>query len=178
MSQNNLPSGPLSHQPTDRRDWSWKECPRDLHLSDLYKDGKILSGPYKSDLLLSLALHMRHHFLLLCSIGSDCSYILHHLYHKWSTVSKWQCETTGVDNPENSCDRLRNLFEALTYPGLTSISYILLGIFPAVNLILAVNVKEIKQKFKTWFGRAAIFYPIEEQSATSTATATSTLRKE
>ena len=92
-------------------------------------------------------------------------------------VSRWQCETTGVD-PENSCDRLRNLFAALTYPGLTSISYILLGIFPAVNLILAVNVKEIKQKFETWFGRAAIFHPIEEQSAASTTTATSTLRKE
>jgi len=89
----------------------------------------------------------------------------------------WQCEITGVD-PENSCDRLKDSFEALTYPGLTSVSYILLGIFPAVNLIFAVNIKEIKQKFNTWFGRAAIFHPIDERSRTSTATATSTLRKE
>jgi len=89
----------------------------------------------------------------------------------------WQCEITGVD-PENSCDRLKDSFEALTYPGLTSVSYILLGIFPAVNLIFAVNIKEIKQKFNTWFGRAAIFHPIDERSRTSTATATSTLHKE
>ena len=89
----------------------------------------------------------------------------------------WQCEITGLD-PENSCDRLRDSFEALTYPGLTSVSYILLGIFPAVNLIFAVNVKEIKQKFNAWFGRAAKFHPIEERSTTSTATATSILHKE
>jgi len=89
----------------------------------------------------------------------------------------WQCEIAGVD-PENPCDRLRDLFEALTYPGLTSVSYFLLGIFPAVNLIFAVNIAEIKQKFKTWFGRAAKFHSIEEQSSTSAATATSTLHKE
>jgi len=47
-----------------------------------------------------------------------------------------------------------------------------------VNLIFAVNVKEIKQKFKTWFGLAAKFHPIEEQSTASTATATSTLHRE
>jgi len=89
----------------------------------------------------------------------------------------WQCEITGVD-PENPCDRLRDLFEALTYPGLTSVSYFLLGIFPAVNLIFVVNIAEIKQKFRTWCGQAAKFHSIEEQSSTSTATATSTLRKE
>jgi len=85
----------------------------------------------------------------------------------------WQCEITGVD-PENSCDRLRDLFEALTYPGLTSVTYFLLGIFPAVNLIFAVNIEEIKQKFRTWCGRAAKFHLIEERSSTSTPTATST----
>jgi len=47
-----------------------------------------------------------------------------------------------------------------------------------VNLIVVVNVKEIKQKFKTWFGRAAKFHSIEERSSTSTATATSVLREE
>ena len=88
----------------------------------------------------------------------------------------WRCEIAGVD-PENSCDRLRDSFEELTYPGLTSISYILLGIFPAVNLIFAVNIKELKQKFNTWCGRSAIFYPSEyERSTVSNATAISTLR--
>jgi len=78
----------------------------------------------------------------------------------------WQCEITGVE-PENSCDRLRDLLEALTYPGLTAVSYILLGIFPAVNLIFAVNIEEIKQKFMTWCCRATKFHSIEEQSSTS-----------
>jgi len=63
----------------------------------------------------------------------------------------WLCESTGV-NPENTCDRLRESFQQLSYPGLSAVSYVLLGIFPAVNLIFAVNVKEIKQKFRTWCG--------------------------
>ena len=60
----------------------------------------------------------------------------------------WRCESAGL-NSENSCDGLRDSLRQLANPGLTSASYILLGIFPAVNLIFAVNVKEIKQKFKT-----------------------------
>ena len=70
----------------------------------------------------------------------------------------WRCESAGL-NSENSCDGLRDSLRQLTNPGLASASYILLGIFPAVNLIFAVNVKEIKQKFKTWCGQAATFYP-------------------
>jgi len=63
----------------------------------------------------------------------------------------WQCEIAGVD-PEISCDGLRDSFQQFTYPGLTAVSYVLIGIFPAVNLIFTVNIKEIKQKFKTWCG--------------------------
>jgi len=75
----------------------------------------------------------------------------------------WRCESAGL-NSENSCDGLRDSLRQLTNPGLTSASYILLGIFPAVNLIFAVNVKEIKQKFKTWCGQAARFYPSKKSS--------------
>jgi len=78
----------------------------------------------------------------------------------------WRCESAGL-NSENSCDGLRDLLRQLGNPGLTSASYILLGIFPAVNLIFAVNVKEIKQKFRTWCGRAATFHPSEERSTAS-----------
>ena len=60
----------------------------------------------------------------------------------------WQCELTGVD-PENPCDELRASFEKLSFPVLTSFSYILLGISPAVHLVFAVNISELKQKFKT-----------------------------
>ena len=60
----------------------------------------------------------------------------------------WQCELTGVD-PENPCDELRASLEGLSFPVLTSFSYILLGISPAVHLVFAVNISELKQKFKT-----------------------------
>ena len=68
----------------------------------------------------------------------------------------WRCEIAGV-NSENSCDRQRESFEQFTYPGLTAVSYVLISLFSAVNLIFAVNIKEINQKFKTWCGRAATF---------------------
>jgi len=92
----------------------------------------------------------------------------------------WLCESTGV-NPENSCDRLRESFQQLSFPGLSAVSYILLGIFPAVNLIFAVNFREIKQKFRTWC--PAIIYSSEERSTStpstaSTATTNSALNKE
>ena len=77
-----------------------------------------------------------------------------------SVAEYWQCEIAGV-NPENSCDRLRDSFQQLSYPGLTAVTIVLLGLFPAVNLMYAVNIKEIKQKVKTWCGRAAVFYPMQ-----------------
>ena len=64
----------------------------------------------------------------------------------------WQCETAGV---APLCNRLRASFEELTNPGIITVSYVLLWIFPAVKLIFAVNISELKQKFKTWRGQAA-----------------------
>ena len=60
----------------------------------------------------------------------------------------WLCELTGVD-PENPCDELRASLQRLSFPVLTSFAYILLGIIPAVHLVFAVNISELKQKFKT-----------------------------
>ena len=65
----------------------------------------------------------------------------------------WQCEATGVD-PEKPCNRAP--FEELMYPGLTILGSVLTQIFPAVNLIFAVNMSELKQKFKTWCGHTVI----------------------
>ena len=62
----------------------------------------------------------------------------------------WLCELTGVD-PENPCDELRASLERFQFPVLSSFSYILLWIFPAVNLIFVVNIRELKQKFKICF---------------------------
>ena len=66
----------------------------------------------------------------------------------------WRCEIAGV-SPENSCDGQSpgESFEQFTYPELTA-SFILVGIFSAMNLVFAVSAREIKQKFKTWPGMA------------------------
>ena len=56
------------------------------------------------------------------------------------------CESPGMD-PDNPCDR--SGFENLSYPILTLFGYILLGLFPAVNLIFAVDIRELK----LWCGR-------------------------
>ena len=74
----------------------------------------------------------------------------------------WRCETAGVDP---MCNRLRASFEEQTNPGIITLAYVLLWIFPAVNLIFAVNISELKQKFKTWHGQAA---PSHKENAVST----------
>ena len=65
----------------------------------------------------------------------------------------WQCEATGVD-PKNPCNRAS--FEELMYPGLTTLASVLSGIYPAVNLIFAVNISDLKQKFKTCCGQTVL----------------------
>ena len=70
----------------------------------------------------------------------------------YARLQYWQCEATGVD-PENPCNRAP--FEEQTHPALTTLAYVLLWIFPAVNLIFAVNISELKEKFKTWRGQTA-----------------------
>ena len=52
------------------------------------------------------------------------------------------CELPGID-PLNPCDRSR--YQALLDPELNCFSYILLGLFPVVNLIFAVNADKLKQ---------------------------------
>ena len=79
------------------------------------------------------------------------------------------CEATGVD-PENPCNRAP--FEEQTYPALTTLAYVLLWIFPAVNLIFAINISELKEKFKTWRGQAA------KRSSSSETNTTYTLQFE
>ncbi len=56
------------------------------------------------------------------------------------------CESTGInpDDPEE-CDRSE--IEQYRTPELVTCSFALLGMFPAVNLIFAVNITEYKQSF-------------------------------
>ena len=57
------------------------------------------------------------------------------------------CEQLGQD-PENPmlCDRQR--FRRLAYPEVTAVGFVLLGLFPVVNLVYVLNVKELKEKWK------------------------------
>lgn len=78
----------------------------------------------------------------------------------------WRCELTGVD-PENPCDELLASLEGFSFPVLTSFAYILLGILPAVNLVFAVNISELKQKLKTWHSQNVKFSTPSAASAIS-----------
>ena len=61
------------------------------------------------------------------------------------------CESKGIDpNSPEACDR--SGFERHQMPALTALAFILLALFPAVNLIFAVNSRELKQ-FCSHFSR-------------------------
>lgn len=60
-------------------------------------------------------------------------------------LKHFQCESNGY-NPNEPCDR--GVFEDITYPELYAMSYILLGVFPLVNLTYAVNFGEIRKIIK------------------------------
>ncbi len=51
------------------------------------------------------------------------------------------CQQKG-HNPESPCSLSE--IEKLTYPSLTILSYVLLELLPVVNLILIINIKEVK----------------------------------
>ena len=56
------------------------------------------------------------------------------------------CEQGGFD-PENLCTRD---YLKYTYPCLNTTSYVLLSLFPVVNLIYAINLKELKALLHRW----------------------------
>ena len=59
-------------------------------------------------------------------------------------LNYFACEGRGND-PNNPCDR--NTFRQLTYPWLTAVSIVLIHMLPAINLVYALNIKELKEKF-------------------------------
>ena len=92
-----------------------------------------------------------------------------------AVTNYWQCELTGVD-PENPCDALIASYREFSNPVLSSFAFLILGSSPAVNLIFAVNISELKQKFKTWCRCAAMSR--EGPSTSSTVSASATQHKE
>ena len=85
------------------------------------------------------------------------------------------CEQGGVD-PENRCTRdyLKH-----AYPSLSTISYALLGLFPIVNLIYAINLKELKAALPKWLPKwkKKPSHSSETPSTGSTAVLMSTLKR-
>ena len=79
------------------------------------------------------------------------------------------CEAAGVD-PNNPCSRRG--FEDLAVPAIPALSYILLGLFPAVNLIFAINLTELKQIC----GRARRFH-FHSNASNSSATASTSIKR-
>ena len=61
-------------------------------------------------------------------------------------INYFFCEGRGND-PNNPCDR--NTFHQYSNPELTTISFVLINIFPVINLVYALNIKEMKEKFKS-----------------------------
>ena len=61
----------------------------------------------------------------------------------YSAVLRYfECESKGVD-PNNPCDQ--SSYTKQLHVALTSLSYILLGLFPMVNFIFVISVRELKQ---------------------------------
>ena len=81
----------------------------------------------------------------------------------------WQCEAIGID-PDRPCIEMRASFEKLTYPGLNILAYLIFGLFPAINLIFVVNIKELKKKLKISRGQAANETPNRTRISSATCT--------
>lgn len=55
----------------------------------------------------------------------------------------FSCELSGYDP---KCDQYRDDFRELRYPILSTLSLVLITLFPAVHLVYAVNIRELKEK--------------------------------
>ena len=59
----------------------------------------------------------------------------------------FMCESDGVD-PDHLCDT--NRYMNRTILTMTTMSYILLGLFPLVNFLFIVNIRAINQHLEKW----------------------------
>lgn len=82
----------------------------------------------------------------------------------------FSCEIGG-HNSSNPCSRSE--FEALSNAGLAGSAYILLGLFPIVNLLYAVNVQELKVFCRCFRKRSSNL----QSTATTSGMHSSTMKK-
>ena len=82
----------------------------------------------------------------------------------------FSCEINGHD-ASNPCSRSE--FEALSNAGLAGSAYILLGLFPIVNLLYAVNIQELKAVCRCFRKRSSHL----QSTATTSGMHSSTMKK-
>ena len=70
----------------------------------------------------------------------------------------FKCESRGVD-PDNHCDKYINSYLKHRQVALISMSHILLGLYPVVNLVYVVNIRELKKLIKKWLLRVKKWLP-------------------
>lgn len=98
----------------------------------------------------------------------ELSTLFHHI------VQYYICEQGGHD-PDAPCSRAA--FEALQKPGITTLSYILLGLFPVVNLVYALNVQELREMCRCVSRKKDKFSISDNPSTGSSAVNSSTLKR-
>ena len=62
----------------------------------------------------------------------------------------FRCEAQGIQ-PDRACEKEFGRFNGNV---LVALIYLLLGLYPAVNLVYVVNVKEMKRKCAAWFSNS------------------------
>jgi len=67
-------------------------------------------------------------------------------------IDYFLCEKDGFD-PDHSCRQDLNV--TIDNVTIVTLSYVLLAMFPAVNLIYVINVKELKDFIKKWLPRGS-----------------------
>ena len=83
------------------------------------------------------------------------------------TLDYFECQKNGHNN---TCS-----YDPQQYPTVTLISYLLLGLFPAINLVFAVNIQEVKALVKHLNKRLLKKTPTSTVEDKSESTAVSTV---
>ena len=63
--------------------------------------------------------------------------------HSLALLRYFECESKGVDLNKPPCDP--NTYIKLQHVALISLTYILLGLFPVVDFVFVISVRELKQ---------------------------------
>ena len=82
-----------------------------------------------------------------------------------ATAEYFDCEKMGGQNNTQECS-----LNTVVYPSMALVSYTLLGLFPAINLVFAVNTKELKSAFEQLFVKTiTVVHVTKEHSISSSS---------